>query len=52
MIPNRSETDPDSDRPPPTPRWVKVFGILVGLLAVVFIIMHLTGNSLGDHGPR
>jgi hypothetical protein len=51
MTSQRSETDPDID-PPRTPRWVKVFGILVGLLAVAFIIMHLTGNSLGSHGPK
>ena len=44
--------DPDSGPRPPTPRWVKVFGILIGALIVVFIILHLTGNSLGNHGPR
>lgn len=45
-------TDHDIGPRPPTPRWVKVFGILIGVLIVVFVILHLTGNSLGNHGPR
>ena len=45
-------TDPDSGLRPPTPRWVKVFGLLIGVLIVVFVILHLTGNSMGNHGPR
>lgn len=28
-----------------TPRWVKVFGIIVTVLALVFLILHFTGNS-------
>lgn len=34
-----------------TPRWVKVFGIVTIVLVLLFIILHLTGNSLGSHGP-
>jgi hypothetical protein len=34
---------------PPTPRWVKVFGIVALALVVVFVILHLTGNTLGGH---
>ena len=45
-------TDPDHGLRPPTPRWVKVFGILIGLFIVVFAMLHLTGNSLGNHGLR
>lgn len=27
------------------PRWVKVFGIVAVVLLILFIVMHLTGNS-------
>lgn len=33
-----------------TPRWVKVSGIVVAVLAVVFAVLHLTGNGMGRHG--
>ena len=33
-----------------TPRWVKVSGIIVLILVVLFIILQLTGVA-GDHGP-
>ena len=52
MSSNPPATDLDNGLRPPTPRWVKVFGIVIGALIVVFIILHLTGNSLGNHGPR
>lgn len=47
-----------TDVPPPlnsdddiagTPRWVKVFGIIVIILVVLFAILHLTGHGLGGH---
>jgi hypothetical protein len=47
-----SQTPTKSDRgsPPSTPRWVKVFGIIAIVLVLVFVTLHLTGNSLGgDH---
>ncbi|MBI4295994.1 MAG: hypothetical protein HY667_02615 [Chloroflexi bacterium] len=28
-----------------TPRWVKVFGIIALVLVLLFVILHLTGNS-------
>lgn len=34
---------------PGAPRWVKVFGIVAVLLVLLFIILHLTGNSIGGH---
>ena len=44
-------TRPDPEAPPGVPRWVKVFGIVVGILILVFVILHLTGNGLGNlHG--
>ena len=32
-----------------TPRWVKVFVIVFIALALLFVILHLTGNGFGDH---
>jgi hypothetical protein len=40
---------PDRGSPPSTPRWVKVFGIIVIVLLLLFVILHLTGNSFGGH---
>ncbi len=43
---------PTADRPPSTPRWVKVSGIIVGVLVLVFVILQLTGTmGVGEHGP-
>ena len=36
---------PDRGSPPRTPRWVKVFGIIVIVLVLLFVILHLSGNS-------
>jgi hypothetical protein len=36
--------------PPRMPRWVKVAGIVVGVLLVVFIVLQLAGVG-GQHGP-
>lgn len=38
------------DAPPPTPRWVKVFGLVALLLILAFLITHLAGGGLGRHG--
>lgn len=32
---------------PPTPRWVKGFGIIALVLVLAFVGLHLTGNSPG-----
>ncbi|MDT8861483.1 hypothetical protein N0O92_14785 [Alkalihalobacillus sp. MEB130] len=36
------------ESPPKMPRWVKVFGVIVIVLLLVFVIIHLLG---GEHGP-
>ena len=41
--------NPEFEVKPPTPRWVKIFAIVISLVVVVFIILHVTGNSLGNH---
>lgn len=35
---------------PSTPRWVKVFGVIVVVLVVVLVIVHLAGGGMGSHG--
>lgn len=41
---------PDRGSTPSTPRWVKVFGIIVLILVLLFVILKLTGVG-GQHGP-
>ncbi len=41
---------PSEDRPPSTPRWVKVVGIIVIAIVLLFVILKLTGIG-GNHGP-
>ena len=41
--------DPDDDTG--TPRWVKVFGIIALVVALLFVALMLFGGS-GGHGPR
>jgi hypothetical protein len=36
--------------PPPMPRWVKLSAVGVGVLVLVFVILHLLGGA-GGHGP-
>jgi hypothetical protein len=34
---------------PGAPRWVRLFGIVGLVLVALFVVLHLTGNSLGGH---
>ena len=49
-----SQTPTNSERgsAPSAPRWVKVFGIIFIVLVLAFVILHLTGNSLGGPGSH
>ncbi len=47
---SQTPTKPDRGSPPGTPRWVKVSAIIFIVLVLLFVILHLTGNSLG--GPH
>ena len=38
------------ESPPPTPRWVKVFAVVVLALALLVVIVMATGIG-GQHGP-
>ncbi len=40
---------PTADRPPSTPRWVKVFGILVIIVVLLVVAVMFIGG--GEHGP-
>jgi hypothetical protein len=42
--------EPDQDPATGLPRWVKVSGIIVGVLVLLVIVLGLTG-LLGEHGP-
>jgi hypothetical protein len=33
-----------------TPRWVKVAAIIAIVLAVILVVLHLTGNGFSHHG--
>jgi hypothetical protein len=39
----------DFGSPPSTPRWVYVFGIVVIVLILLFIILHFAGGGFGRH---
>jgi hypothetical protein len=41
---------PGREATPGTPRWVKVFAILVLVLVLLFVILKVTGLG-GEHGP-
>lgn len=42
----------DREKPPPPPRWVWLFGVIVAALIVLFVVLHLTGRGLGSHMHR
>jgi hypothetical protein len=47
---DNNSVSPTEDRPPGTPRWVKVSGIIIIALVLLFVILQLTGVG-GNHGP-
>ena len=51
--PDGSNTGPPADgpKPPATPLWVKVVGVVVGLLALAVLAKVLLGGDVGEHGP-
>jgi hypothetical protein len=42
---------PDRETPPGLPRWVKVFGVVILGLLVLFVILHLLGGGFRGHAP-
>ena len=47
---NDIERERDGESPPPTPRWVKAFGIAAIVLVVLLIVMIVSGHG-GPHSP-
>ena len=47
---NDTGVGPERESATGTPRWVKVFGIIVGVVVVLFVILLFTRGS-GGHGP-
>ena len=47
---SQTHTKPDRGSTYSTPRWVKVSAIIFIVLVLLFVILHLTGNSLGGPG--
>ncbi len=47
LMPSEPSTAPDAR--PPTPRWVKAFLTVSGVLLVVLIVLHLLGLGFGPH---
>jgi hypothetical protein len=45
-----ADLPPDLNGTPPTPRWVKVFGVIIIALVLLFVILKFTGVG-GEHGP-
>lgn len=42
---------PSADRPPSTPRWVKVFGVIVIVVILLFVVVMIVAGGSGEHGP-
>jgi hypothetical protein len=42
-------TDVGTDGPPPTPRWVKAFVVVFGIMIVVVVVLHATGHGMHGH---
>ncbi len=51
LPPSSDSNDQSNGDTGSTPRWVYVFGIIGIILVVAFVILHLTGNGLGNHAP-
>ncbi len=46
---SQTHVDPDGGSTTGTPGWVKVFGIIVIVLVLLFVVVQFTGR--GSHGP-
>ena len=45
-----SNTRPDPNSPPPTPRWVKILITVFIVPVILIVIAHLLGFGMGGHG--
>ena len=49
---SQTHEEPNQGLPPATPPRVKVFGLVIIVLILLFAILHLTGNNFRDHGSH
>ena len=47
--PNDTGGTPYQESTATTPRWVKVFGTVMGALVLLFVALHHSGHGLGGH---
>jgi hypothetical protein len=45
------QPETEVDQPVGPPRWVKVTGVVVAVLVVLFVVLRLLGLGGGEHGP-
>lgn len=50
QVPHVRATEPDQPGPPGMPPWVKIAGVVVLALVLLFLVLRLAGLG-GDHGP-
>jgi hypothetical protein len=43
--------DIDAPKPPATPRWVKITGVVLALIVVAVVVKLAFGGGVGGHGP-
>jgi hypothetical protein len=45
-----TDTGAPDRSPEGVPRWVKVFALIAGALVLLFLVVHLAGGGMGNHG--
>jgi hypothetical protein len=48
---DNAHSGPPRDSAPATPRWVYMFGLITLIIALVIIVLHVTGGGFGGHMP-
>lgn len=51
-LPPNPDSSEDAGDDTSRPRWVKVLGVIIVVLVLVFVVMHLAGGGRVDHTPR
>jgi len=45
-----SSSDHEGSANAGTPRWAKVLAAIIIALVILFVVLHLAGRGIGDHG--
>jgi dihydroxyacetone kinase len=48
---NEPDVPGDVAQPPGMPQWVKITGVVIGLLVVILVAVAVLGGGGGGHGP-